>query len=281
MGFAFSFLLPTISGQLTPKNVSTCPFFRTSQCACLPGGQGSPQPRQLGRRRFFTCVIRGSTSSLTNRRRLPIGKRVGANLGDQTRLTAAASPTPSASLFSPEVLRGAQEAYQRRESAPERVQRAGSDPRHITRWRVCALSLHLRAVAGLQPHSAQGTAQPRLSRLGEAVQVGSEAGELAHSSRPTPSSWAFEDVRQARGRLRERGFSPDPGRWFRCPVKNHSYQRSQKGRRVIQNPEEHQGLIQVKKYNLRPILTMCQQLGIATHSFKLSSLRGKKSTRSQ
>uniref|UniRef100_M3YXU3 Uncharacterized protein n=1 Tax=Mustela putorius furo TaxID=9669 RepID=M3YXU3_MUSPF len=100
----------------------------------------------------------------------------------------------------------------------EGVQRAGADPPEITQ-RACALSRHLRAVAGLplprEPLGARTYPESARSGSEEFLQARTEAGELAHSSRPTPSCPASEDVRQARRRLRERGFTPDPGRRFR------------------------------------------------------------------
>lgn len=183
----------------------------------MPGGQGSAQPRR-SRAPFWASVIRGSASRLTNCRRLLIGKRVGANLGDQSRPTAGRQPKriressfrrgPS---WSPRGLAGATVSPRRGAAG-----RFGPTGEHAASLRPEPLPPSGRRIAA----SRGATPRKDLLSAGSLDQrnfyrPGSEAGELAHSSRPIRSSRLCEDVRQARRRLRERGFSPDPGRWFR------------------------------------------------------------------
>lgn len=191
-------MLQPTSSELAPRNVSTCPGFRTARSSGWPGGaRVVPAPR-LERRQghFSTCAIRGSTCGRANRWRLLIGRRVGANAGDQTR--PAAGPTQRRPRLSPAGLL----------EQPRAPSGDGRSP-----WRSATRRFRPAAdhAASLRPEpprrSGRGIPAPRRGSAG-----GPQAREPAT---PQPRRVSGRgDVGQGRRRLREGGFSADRGRWF-------------------------------------------------------------------
>lgn len=164
-----------------------------------PAGQGSSQLRRwnAGQGHFSTCAIRGSTCGRANRWRLLIGRRVGANAGDQTR--PAAGQTQRRPRLSPAGLF----------EQPRAPSGDGRSP-----WRSAARRFRPAAdhAASLRPEpprrSGRGIPAPRRGSAG-----GPQAREPAT---PQPRRVSGRgDVGQGRRRLREGGFSADRGRWFR------------------------------------------------------------------
>ena len=120
----------TVSGQLTPRNSVTCSFFRTALCSGFPEGKGhqGPADEVLGQSHFFYLPYQRQSVQLDKLcRRLPIGKPVSANLGDQTDPLRSTNPTPG-SLGPPR----SPERQEQGEGAPEGEPQTGLNTPEIT-----------------------------------------------------------------------------------------------------------------------------------------------------
>lgn len=178
-------LVPTAPNSRT----TNCPTFRTALHCVLacPEGQGSPQvcrwssgPESL----LFLHYQKEHVQLDKLGRRILIGKRVGANLGDQTRPAAVGQRKSIHESFLLQGPGGVQGAKQGRAGAPagaprETTQRDSARTAASELWRDCRLTAC---------HSVQGQTQLGISPPGKALQAGIQARERTHSSLPIPSS---------------------------------------------------------------------------------------------